>query len=284
MQGAVPGSAQTVNFSGKDVPLKTIFASIKTQTGIVFFYDENLMKEAKPVTVILKDIKLETALNEIFKDQPLTWSLEDKTVTIIKRSELISNQTELPPSPKSIHVKGIVTDEKGDPISDVTVMVKGKEQGSIADSNGRFHINALQNEILIFSSVSYITKEIKVEKEETNIQLQLDVKPMEAYLVGGNLRAIKRKADATTVTVIDSKTLEKIPFNTIDQIFRGWVPGTNNFDVGDSPEGLLTLSIRGSAGSSAVAKVAVYIDGIEYAGGSGICLSWIKLILTELKS
>ena len=81
--------------------------------------------------------------------------------------------------------------------------------------------------------------------------------------------ALKRKADATSVTVIDSKTLEKIPSNTIDQIFRGWVPGTNNFDQGSSPEGLLSLSIRGAGGTSSVARVAVYVDGIEYAGGSG---------------
>jgi len=31
------GNAQTVTFSGKEVPLKIIFASIKNQTGFVFF-------------------------------------------------------------------------------------------------------------------------------------------------------------------------------------------------------------------------------------------------------
>ena len=88
-------------------------------------------------------------------------------------------------------------------------------------------------------------------------------------MVGGNISALKRKADATSVTVLDSKTLEKIPYNTIDQVFRGWVPGTNSFDQGSNPEGLLSLSIRGAGGPSSVAPVAVYIDGIEYAGGSG---------------
>ena len=72
---------------------------------------------------------------------------------------------------------------------------------------------------------------------------------MEALLVGGNFSALKRKADATSVTVLDSKTLEKIPYNTIDQVFRGWVPGTNNFNQGSNPEGLLSLSIRGAGGS-----------------------------------
>ena len=51
----------------------------------------------------------------------------------------------------------------GNPISDVSVTVKGKKQGTIADKNGRFSIKANQKDILVFSSVSYATKEVKVE-------------------------------------------------------------------------------------------------------------------------
>ncbi|HEY5968396.1 MAG TPA: TonB-dependent receptor [Chitinophagaceae bacterium] len=260
-------NAQTVNFSGKNVSLKKIFSTIKKQTGTVFFYDEALIKEAKPVTVNLNNASLETALNEIFKDQPLTWALEDKTVTITKRPISITTPAEIFPQ-QSVQAKGNITDDYGIPVSDVSVTVRGKQQGTISDKDGRFSIKADPKDILVFSSVGYATKEVKVESRELNIELQLEIKPMESLIVGGNFSASKRKADATSVTVIDSKTLEKIPTNTIDQIFRGWVPGTNNFEQGSSPAGLLSLSIRGAGNPSSVAPVAVYIDGIEYAGGS----------------
>ncbi len=264
---SIAGKTQTVNFSGKNVPLKKIFTTIKKQTGTLFFYDEALMLDAKPVTVNLRDASLETALNEIFKDQPLTWTLIDKTVTIARKQ---LQDTEFSKEEQtSFLVKGALKDADGNPVGDVSVMVKGKKQGTIADKNGRFSINASQNDILIFSSIGYITRELRVEREEMNIALQLDIKPMELFIMGGNLMALRRKADATSVTILDSKTLEKIPSNTIDQIYRGWVPGTNNFDQGSSPEGLLSLSIRGAGNPSSVAPVAVYIDGIEYAGGSG---------------
>ncbi len=259
--------AQTINFSGKDVHLKKIFSTIKKQTGTVFFYDEALMKEAKPVTVNLRNATLETALNEIFKDQPLTWAVEDKTVTITKRPVAITAPAEIIPQ-QSVQAKGNIVDDYGIPVSDVSVTVRGKQQGAISDRSGRFSIIADPKDILVFSSVSYATKEVKVESRELNIELQLEIKPMESLIVGGNFSASKRKADATSVTVLDSKTLEKIPSNTIDQIFRGWVPGTNNFQQGSSPEGLLSLSIRGAGDPNSVAPVAVYIDGIEYAGGS----------------
>jgi outer membrane cobalamin receptor len=269
LQASFSGNAQTVNFSGKDVPLKKIFAIIKEQTGALFFYDEGLLKEAKPVTVELRAVSLETALNEVFKDQPLTWVLEDKTVTISKKPALTINPTATLPDSTSIQVKGIITDDQSIPLTDVSVGVKGKKQGTTTDRNGRFSITTHQKDILVFSSVSYGSQEVKVERNEMNIELQLDIKPMESYIMGGNLMALKRKADATSVTIIDSKTLEIIPTNTIDQIFRGWVPGTNSFDQGSSPEGLLSLSIRGAGNPSTVAPVAVYVDGIEYAGGSG---------------
>jgi outer membrane receptor protein involved in Fe transport len=268
LQLSLKGECQTVTFSGKDVSLQHIFTTIKNQTGILFFYDATLLKDAKPVTIEWKNISLEKALNEIFKDQSLTWLLEDKTVTVIKNPEPVTSEA-APQSLPPIRVKGTITDDVGYPISNVTVMIKGTKKGMLSDSAGGFSIAADRKNILRFSTINHSPKEMRVQGGEMNVELQLEVKAMEALLVGGNLNAIKRKAEATSVTVIDSKTLERIPVNTLDQIFRGWVPGTNSFDVGSDPEGFPTLSIRGAGGPNSLTVIAVYIDGMEYAGGSG---------------
>jgi hypothetical protein len=89
LQVSLFGESQTVSFSGKDVPLKEIFAVIKIQTGVCFFYDAALLRNAKRVTIVWKNIPLETALNELFRGQPLTWVRVDKTVTVIKRQDRI---------------------------------------------------------------------------------------------------------------------------------------------------------------------------------------------------
>ncbi|HTE23312.1 TonB-dependent receptor domain-containing protein [Flavitalea sp.] len=271
LQVSLAGEAQTVSISGKELPLKEIFSIVKNQTGLLFFYDATILLDAKPVTIKLKNASLEMALNEVFKDQPLTWVLEDKTVTIIRKPLKFTALSTTPPSqsPLSISIKGVITDLNGNPISDVSVLIKGTKRGTVSDKTGGFSIEAKPKNILILSSVNYSSKEVKVEKGKMNIKLELDVKPMESFLVGGNFSAMKRKTDATTVTVIDSKKLERIPNNTLDQIFRGWAPGTNSFDVGDETESFPTLSIRGAASSTSLSTIAVYIDGIEYAGGSG---------------
>ena len=73
------GQSQILTFSGRNVPLNEIFSVIKNQTGLLFFYDAKLISDAKPVTVNWKNVTIETALNEISKDQPFTWLLEGKT-------------------------------------------------------------------------------------------------------------------------------------------------------------------------------------------------------------
>ena len=75
----------SLNYYGKDVPLKEIFAIFKTQANVVFFYDVELLKISKPMTLELENISIENALNEIFRNQPLTWAMEGRTVTIYKR-------------------------------------------------------------------------------------------------------------------------------------------------------------------------------------------------------
>ena len=266
---SLSGDAQTISFSGKKIPLQEIFSIIKKQTGFVFFYDATLLKNTKPVTVKWKNVTLENALNEICKDQPFSWLLEDKTITVIKKEipvTKVGKPSSHPPPP--IPVKGIITDLDGIPIKGVSVLISNSKQGTVSDDNGRFFIEANQNNLLVFSSVNYTTKEVRVEKAEMNIILQLQVKPLEALLVGGNFFVKTRKEITTSITVLDSKTLERIPENTLDQIFRGWVPGVNNFNVGANPEGFPNLTIRGPS-LNELSRIAVYIDGIEYAGGSG---------------
>src|SRR5579872_2628231 len=61
MQANAHSYSQIVSFTGKDVPLESAFASIEKQTGLSFFFNYALLKEAKPITVSFKNIPLEEA-------------------------------------------------------------------------------------------------------------------------------------------------------------------------------------------------------------------------------
>jgi hypothetical protein len=225
----------------------------------------------KPVSIDLKDVSLEEALNQTLQDQPLEWLIENKTITIIRKPlpvVTVEQANAIPP----ITVTGTVMDEENKSISGASVMVKGTGRGTSTNENGTFAIDVNKGTVLIFSSVSYAEKQVKVEAKKLAIQLQLDHKPMEKLIVGGNLMTIKRRAAVSPVDVIDSKTLENLPYQTIEQIFRGTVPGTNNIQPGYETYqynyGSGTVNLRGSAGFGGYGIVKLFVDGIPYAGDS----------------
>ena len=163
-------------------------------------------------------------------------------------------------------------DEENKPIEGASVIEKGTGRGTSTNENGAFMIDVIKGTVLIFSSVSYAEKQVKVEGKRLSIQLVLDLKPMEKLIVGGNIMTIQRKAAISAVDVIDSKTLESLPYQTIEQMFRGTVPGTNNIQAGyeayQYSYGSGVVSIRGAPGFGGYGSVKVYVDGIPNASDS----------------
>jgi hypothetical protein len=122
---------------GKNVQLTRVFSAIKSQTDYVFFYDAAVLREAKPVSIDLKNVSLEEALNQTLQDQPLEWLIENKTITIIRKPLPVVNVQEANAIPP-ITVTGTVMDEENKSISGASVMVKGTGRGTSTNENGTF--------------------------------------------------------------------------------------------------------------------------------------------------
>ena len=63
-------------------------------------------------------------------------------------------------------IKGSVNDGSGEPLPGVSVAVKGTTSGTITDLDGKFSINARNNDVLIFSYVGMNTQDIKVNNPQ----------------------------------------------------------------------------------------------------------------------
>ena len=70
-------------------------------------------------------------------------------------------------------ITGTVNDEAGEPVIGATVKVKGSNEGSITDFDGKYAVKAASNATLVFSYVGYVTQEVSVGGKSTiNITLQ----------------------------------------------------------------------------------------------------------------
>ncbi len=218
------GVSQTINFQGNNVPLEKVFAAIKKQTGLVFFYDRSVLLGTNPVTVSVKNKPLVDFLNIILVNQPLDFSIDSKTITISRKFSAlevkgISLFEEVPP------VTGVVRGPDGNPLAGVNVIVKGTKKGVVTDANGKFSIEAEQGKVLVISNIGYAAKEIKINQENTLIvgleisTSKLDEVQIVAY--GTN----SPRFQTGNVTSIKAEDIEKQPVNNPLLALQGRVPG-----------------------------------------------------------
>ncbi|MEW6506004.1 MAG: STN domain-containing protein, partial [Chloroflexota bacterium] len=105
--------SQTVTLDVKATQLDKVFSAIKKQTGYVFFYDVDLLKEAKPVTLSVHHETLLTVLNQLFATQPLGFSIKDKNINVFRKKAIVTTAEAPELVPPAVH--GRIINENGEP-------------------------------------------------------------------------------------------------------------------------------------------------------------------------
>src|SRR4051812_493181 len=110
-------------------------------------------------------------------------------------------------------------------LSNVSVVVKGSSSGTLTDPNGRFSLSAPPNATLVFSSLGFDTREIKLNnRTQLNIVLESTTQQMEQVVVVGY--GTQRKATLTgSVSSIKGSELAKTPTMNVTNSLGGRLPG-----------------------------------------------------------
>src|ERR1700743_766784 len=80
--------SQKVSLSLTNVSLEKVFKEITRQTGYSFLYTDEVLNGTQNVDIQIKSVPLEVALDHCFKDQPLTWSIVNRTVVVQRKKDL----------------------------------------------------------------------------------------------------------------------------------------------------------------------------------------------------
>jgi TonB-linked outer membrane protein, SusC/RagA family len=178
LQVSAKAVSQNITLSAKDAPLQTVFKEIQRQTDYRFFYTVGLIEGTKKVSINVKNWTLEKVLELCFRDQPVSYTISEKVITIKPKknnNNLLFPTRDTTPN-TSINFKGRILNIKQEPIPSATIEVKGTQKATASDDNGWFfleHIN--DNSILIISSVNYSKTEYKINKKtEGTITLSFD--------------------------------------------------------------------------------------------------------------
>src|SRR5690606_21041217 len=133
-------------------------------------YKTNQLKKTRPVTVEANRMPLQDFLQEILKDQPLGFTIEVNTIYIKKRqsfppSAQSGEQMDIVEPPPPIDLRGSVTNQRGEPLEGVSVIIRGTNRGTTTDAAGRFQLTVPDNESAVELEFSYIGYERQVIKK-----------------------------------------------------------------------------------------------------------------------
>ncbi|GAC1591527.1 MAG: TonB-dependent receptor [Ginsengibacter sp.] len=265
LNAGAKGYAQSLTLSETNSPLERIFKEIKRQTDYTFVYKENLIQNAKKVTVKTSNASLEQVLDICFHDQPFSYSILNKMV-VIKEKQFIPQKEFFftpPPLPPVKNITGKITDDKGQPLEGVTILIKGTNNGTKSDVNGNFSVNAAPNSTLVISYVGFETTEVKIGNQANiSVQMKPSIVTSEQVVVVGY--GTQRKISLTNaVSQITGSELTKRPVSNVQQALQGLAPGVTVLDQGGVPgRSNATIRVRGVTTLNNN-DALVIVDGIE---------------------
>ena len=164
---------------------------------------------------------------------------------------------------QNLKVSGVVTDEAGEPLIGVSVLVKGTTLGNITDLNGRFSLDVPEGSILEISYIGYKTQSIKAQREPMNIVLKEDAQKLDEVVVVGF--GTQKKVNLTgSVSAVTGDDISKRPVANAAILLQGQIPGLRvNQGLGQPGGGGTSFRIRGQGTfSSAGSDPLILINGV----------------------
>jgi TonB-dependent starch-binding outer membrane protein SusC len=169
---------------------------------------------------------------------------------------------------QSVKVK--VSDEKGEALPGVSVLVKGTQTGGITDMNGEVSVPTDKGTTLVMSYIGFLTKEEAVNgRSSIDVSLEEDTKALGEVIVVGY--GTQRKVTVTgAVSSVQGDKIIKSPATDITNSLAGRLPGLVVIQTSGEPgnDGA-RISIRGT-NTLGKNEPLIVIDGIpDRDGGMG---------------
>jgi TonB-linked SusC/RagA family outer membrane protein len=167
-------------------------------------------------------------------------------------------------------ITGKVTDDKGAPLPNVSVIVRGTTTGTTTAADGTYSISVSPKaKELQFSFLGFETITVTVGSR-TSITVTLNpagTKEMGEIVVTGISR-IKKSEYTGASTKLDEKQLKDQPVGSFDQILQGKVPGLTVLTGSGAPGSASTIIIRGQGSIEGGSAPLYVVDGIPIEEGA----------------
>lgn len=165
---------------------------------------------------------------------------------------------------QGITVSGTVSDNTGEPLIGVTVLVGGSTNGTATDIDGRYILKGVPAKgKLSFSYVGYTQQTIEVKGRTTiDVTMTEDAQSLEDLVVVGY--GTVKKSDLTgSVSTVNTEKLNAKGAASVLENLQGSVPGVNITKSTGRTNGGIDIEIRGKSSINSDTKPLYVVDGVQ---------------------
>ncbi len=166
-------------------------------------------------------------------------------------------------------VTGKVTDEKGNPVANATVVVKGTTSGTTTSNDGSFSLAVTSTaKVLLISSINFISQDVAIGNKST---LSITLAPTssdlsEVVVVGYGVQS--KKTSLQSIGVIKSEAFQNQPIISATQALQGQVAGVQMTNSSGVLGAASNVRVRGTASILGGGQPLYVVDGVPLNDGT----------------
>jgi len=275
MAHAADGNAQVleqkVSITLENVSLKEALRKIESVSDVKFLYQPQILATPGKVNLSATEERLADVLKKILDPLAIRFESEGNQIVLMKQSQgalqIDSEETNSTEHAFEVQITGTVTDDLGQPLPGVNVLVKGTTMGTTADAEGKFSLSvADENSVLVFSFIGFISQEVQVG-QRTNIAVQMmpDITSLSEVVVVGY--GEMKKSDVTgSLSSVKGEELNAYPATNMMQSLSGRATGVQISQNTGAPGAAISVRVRGTNSVQGNNEPLYVVDGFPYSG------------------
>ncbi|MDB4583461.1 TonB-dependent receptor [Draconibacterium sp.] len=243
--------------------VKEVLSEIEDQSEFYFMYNSKLIDVVREVSVNIKKQKVEQVLNTLFTGTDVEYVIKDRFIVLttpeVSGSDLTVAQQN--------SISGTVTDESGEPLPGVTIIIKGTTNGTVTNEDGNYTIsNVPEYATLQFSFVGMLAQEIVVGAQTTiDVTMQMDAIGIEEVVAIGY--GTMKKSDLTgSIASISADQIIQGPATSASRAIQGKAAGVRVTQKSGRPGDEVIIRVRGGNSLSGGNDPLYVIDGLPVDG------------------